>query len=86
MERGLKKINTITNTKERYEKIKLLHNRIEKDLKSSMQIGGRIKLKTGEAERSDHKNSQDDVKRIGAKLQLIESLWQFILIKSSLSI
>lgn len=74
MERELKKINTITNPKERYEKIKLLHNRIQKDLQSSMQSGGRIKLKTGKAERSDHENSEDDVKRIRAKLQLLESL------------
>ncbi len=82
MESELKKINNITNPKERYEKIKLLHNRIEKDLKSSMQIGGRIKLKTGKVERSENKNSDDDVKRIRAKLQLLEGLWQFILIKS----
>jgi hypothetical protein len=74
MESELKKINNITNPKERYEKIKLLHNRIEKDLKSSMQIGGRIKLKTGKAERSENKNSEDDVKRIRAKLQLLEGL------------
>jgi hypothetical protein len=74
MESELKKINNITNPKERYEKIKLLHNRIEKDLKSSMQIGGRIKLKTGKVERSENKNSDDDVKRIRAKLQLLEGL------------
>ena len=74
MERELKQINTITNPKEKYEKIKLLHNRIEKDLRSNMQIGGRIKLKTGKETKSENNNGEEDVKRIRAKLQLLEGL------------
>ncbi len=74
MERELKQINTIANPKEKYEKIKLLHNRIEKDLRSNMQIGGRIKLKTGKETKSENNNSEEEVKRIRAKLQLLEGL------------
>jgi hypothetical protein len=74
MERELKQINTTTNPKEKYEKIKLLHNRIEKDLRSNNQTGGRIKLKTGKETKSENNNSEEDVKRIRAKLQLLEGL------------
>lgn len=41
----MKSINEIKNPKEKYEKIKILHNKIEKDLKNHMPAGGKIKLK-----------------------------------------